>query len=125
VQAVTRVPQVPAPDGAYSLAIQTGDLIFLAGQGPFDADGRRVGTTIAAQVEATLDNLERVARAAGSSMQQAVRVGVYLNDISDVETVNAVFHARLGSPLPVRTTIVTQLPGFDVEIDAVVSNPRR
>jgi 2-iminobutanoate/2-iminopropanoate deaminase len=114
---------VPAPDGAYSAAIRVGDLAFLAGQGPFDANGQRVGDTVTDQINKTLDNLEQVAKAAGSSLDRVVRFGVYLNTMDDVDALNACFVARLTKPYPARTTIVTQLPGFDVEIDAVIAVP--
>jgi 2-iminobutanoate/2-iminopropanoate deaminase len=114
---------VPSPDGAYSAGIRVGNLAFLAGQGPFDADGQRVGETISDQINKTLDNLEQVARAVGSSLDQVVRFGVYVNTMDDVEALNACFEARLKRPYPARTTIVTQLPGFDVEIDAVIVVP--
>src|SRR4051794_2340940 len=74
---------VAAPDGAYSAAVLAGNLAFLAGQGPFDADGQRVGETITDQINRTLDNLEQVANAAGSSLDHVVRFGVYLNSMDD------------------------------------------
>ena len=111
----------PAPSGAYSQGIRAGELVFLAGQGPFDATGERVGESVAEQTRQVLQNLDAVARAAGSSLGQAVRVGVYLSDMRHFDEMNAEYVTHFSSPLPARTTAQSDLPGFDVEIDAVVA----
>jgi reactive intermediate/imine deaminase len=110
----------PAPSGAYSQAIRVGDLLFLAGQGPFDAAGNRVGSTVAEQTRQVLANLAAVARAAGGSLAQAVRVGVYLSDLADFDEMNGEYVRHFAEPLPARSTIQSNLLAFDVEIDAVV-----
>lgn len=115
-----RTSGAPAPSGAYSQAISAGGLAFLAGQGPFDADGNRVGETVAEQVRQTLANLDAVARAAGGSLATAVRVGVYLSDLRHFDEMNAEYVEHFAEPLPARTTIQSDLVGFDVEIDAIV-----
>jgi 2-iminobutanoate/2-iminopropanoate deaminase len=111
----------PPPGGAYSQAIRVGDLLFLAGQGPFDAAGARVGDTVAEQTQRTLENLDAVARAAGGSLQNAVRVGVYLSDLAYFAEMNEVYGAFFDEPYPARTTIQSNFLAFDVEIDAVVA----
>jgi 2-iminobutanoate/2-iminopropanoate deaminase len=110
----------PPPGGPYSQAIRVGDLLFLAGQGPFDENGRRVGESVAEQTRRTLTNLDAVARAAGGSLAQAVRVGVYLSSLEHFAEMNGVYPEFFEEPLPARTTIQSDLVGFDVEIDAVV-----
>ncbi len=117
--------EAPPPAGPYSQVVVAGGLLFLAGQGPFDADGRRVGETIDEQLRQTFDNLEAVARAAGTSLRHAVRYGVYLRDRDDFARLNAIAPEYLGEVLPARTTIQADLRGFDVEIDAVVAVPDR
>ena len=84
-------PDAPAPSGGYSQGIVAGGFLFLSGQGPFAADGTRVGTSITEQVRQVLDNLDAVAQAAGSSLQNAVRVGMF---ISDMAHFSRVFKAR-------------------------------
>jgi reactive intermediate/imine deaminase len=113
--------EAPTPGGAYSQAIRVGDLLFLAGQAPFDAAGNRVGTTVAEQTRCVLENLDAVARAAGGSLQDAVRVGVYLSDLSRFAEMNEVYASFFREPYPARTTIQTDFTAFDVEIDAVVA----
>ena len=75
---MTRKPvlsqEAPQPSGGYSQGIVAGGFLYLAGQGPFDASGTRVGETVAEQVRQVLENLDAVARAAGGSLRNAVRV---------------------------------------------------
>jgi 2-iminobutanoate/2-iminopropanoate deaminase len=110
----------PAPAGAYSQAIRTGDYLFLAGQGPFDAEGNIAGESIAAQVRQVLSNLAAVADAGGGSLQRAVRIGVYLSDLRHFKEMDAVYREIIGEPRPARTTIQSNLTGMDVEADAVI-----
>jgi 2-iminobutanoate/2-iminopropanoate deaminase len=110
----------PTPGGAYSQAIRLGDLLFLAGQGPFTPDGDFVGGSVADQTRQTLANLEAVAGAAGGSLRRAVRVGVYLKSLEHFAEMNRVYAEFFEEPFPARTTIQSDLIGFDVEIDAVV-----
>lgn len=111
----------PPPAGPYSQGATFGGLVFLAGQGPFDANGQRRGETFAEQVRATFKNLETVAQAAGTSLHNAVRYGVYLKSLDDFAEFNEIAKEFLSDPLPARTTIQANLRGFDVEIDAIVA----
>ncbi|WP_447950054.1 RidA family protein [Microbacterium aurum] len=113
----------PAPAGTYSSGIVSGGFLFLAGQGPFNPDAFIVGETFAEQVRQTFANLEAVAAAAGTSMRNAVRIGVYLNDMSDWAEFNEVSKEFLGTPYPARTSIQADLNGFLVEVDAIVALP--
>lgn len=110
----------PAPSGGYSQAIRAGDFLYLSGQGPYDASGERAGETIAEQVERVLGNLDAVARAAGGTLQGAVRVGMYLSDLAHFDEMDAAYRGFFNDPMPARTTIQSDLIGFDVESDAVV-----
>jgi reactive intermediate/imine deaminase len=113
-------PDAPAPSGGYSQAIRAGDFLYLAGQGPFDASGERAGRTVAEQVDRVLGNLDAVARAAGGTLQAAVRVGMYLSDLAHFDEMDAAYRVFFADPMPARTTIQSDLVGFDVEGDAVV-----
>jgi reactive intermediate/imine deaminase len=115
-------PGAPPQSGGYSQAIRAGGFLFLSGQAPFDEQGAFVGGSVAQQVQRTLANLEAVARAGGSALANAVRVGVYLRDLADFAEMDAAYRAFFGdgAVLPARTTIQSDLIGFDVEIDAVV-----
>lgn len=112
--------KAPAPSGGYSQGIVAGGFLYLSGQGPYDESGERVGTTVAEQVRRVLENLDAVARAAGGSLQQAVRVGMYISDMAHFDEMDAEYRRFFSEPMPARTTIQSDLVGFDVEGDAVV-----
>jgi len=121
---MTRKPvlseEAPQPSGGYSQGIVAGGFLYLAGQGPFDAAGVRVGATIAEQVRQVLENLDAVAHAAGGSLQNAVRVGMFISDMAHFDEMDAEYRRFFAEPMPARTTIQSDLVGFDVEGDAVV-----
>lgn len=112
--------EAPAPSGGYSQGVVAGGFLFLSGQGPYDAAGERVGTTIGEQVRQVLANLDAVARAAGGSLNDAVRVGMYISDMAHFDEMDAEYRAFFSEPMPARTTIQSDLVDFDVEGDAVV-----
>jgi reactive intermediate/imine deaminase len=111
----------PAPGGPYSQAIRSGGFLFLAGQGPFRTDGSKVEGSFEDQARQTFRNLEAVATAAGASLADAVRVGVYLRDMSNFAALNRVYPEFFRDPMPARTTIQSDLPGFEIEVDAVLA----
>jgi len=106
--------------GAYSQAIATGELVFLAGQGPFRPDGSKVEGSFDDQARQTFANLAAVAEAAGSSLANAVRVGVFLRDMANFAAMNEIYPEFFSEPLPARTTIQSDLPGFEIEVDAIL-----
>lgn len=110
----------PAPTGSYSQGIAAGGFLFLSGQGPFDSDGNLVDGSFEAQVRQVLANLAAVAAETGRTLDDAVRVGVYLHDLDDFDEMDAVYREAFCEPRPARTTIQTPLPGFRIEIDAVI-----
>jgi 2-iminobutanoate/2-iminopropanoate deaminase len=112
--------EAPPPSGGYSQGIVAGGFLFCSGQGPYDATGARVGTTVAEQVAQVLANLDAVARAAGGRLQDAVRVGMYLSEMAHFDEMDAEYRRFFADPMPARTTIQSDLVGFDVEGDAVV-----
>jgi 2-iminobutanoate/2-iminopropanoate deaminase len=107
--------------GPYSQAVVAGDTVYLAGAIPALPDGTRVTGSFAEQAHAAFQNLAAVAEAAGGSLDQAVRVGVYLRDFGDFAELNKVYAEYIkGEHLPVRTTLPVALVGFDIEIDAIL-----
>jgi reactive intermediate/imine deaminase len=116
-----RADGAPQPGGPYSQAIRSGGLLFLAGQGPFRPDGSKVESSFEDQARQTFRNLEAVAAVAGASLADAVRVGVYLRDMSDFAALNRVYVEFFREPMPARTTIQSDLPGFAIEVDAVIA----
>ena len=116
----------PAAAGPYSHAVKSGGLVFLSGQVPIDPDsGGLVEGDVGAQTARCLDNLAVVAAAAGATLADAVRCGIYVTDISTFKQVNEAYGAYFESEPPARTTIgVAALPlGAAVEIDAILALP--
>ena len=98
------------------------DAVYLSGQVGHDpATGRLVEGGVAAQTEQALRNLSAVLEAAGRTLDDVVRVGVYLTDMDDFAAMNEVYARSFAQPYPARTTIgVAALPlGAAVEIDLV------
>jgi 2-iminobutanoate/2-iminopropanoate deaminase len=100
--------------------VRAGDTIYLAGQTPHDPETGAQPEGFEEQARQAFRNLEAVAKAAGSTLADAVRVGVYLRDMADFATMNKVFGEFVPEPSPVRTTIQSDLPGFAIEVDAVL-----
>ena len=116
--------QAPAAIGPYSQATRTGNLVFLSGQTPLDpATGNLVEGDIAVQARQAFDNIKAVVAAAGGTMDDIVRVGLYLTDLSQFGEVNAVMAEYFSQPYPARSTIeVSALPrGARFEVDAVMA----
>ena len=124
-ETVTADPGPPAA-GPYSHAVKSNGLVFLSGQTPVDPDtGKLVEGSIGDQTRRCLDNLAIVARAAGAQLTDAVRVGIYVTDISTFKDVNEAYATFFGDGPPARSTVgVAALPlGARVEIDAVIALP--
>lgn len=116
----------PAAIGPYSQATRAGSLVFFSGQIPLDPQtGELVGGDISVQARRAFDNLKAVCEAAGGSMDDIVRVGLYLTDLGQFAAVNAVMAEYFQAPYPARSTIeVPALPkGADFEVDAVLVLP--
>lgn len=114
----------PAAIGPYSQATRAGNLVFFSGQIPLDpATGNLVEGDIAAQARRAFDNLKAVCEAAGGSLADVVRVGLYLTDLSQFAAVNAVMGEYFAQPYPARSTIeVSALPkGVAFEVDAILA----
>lgn len=116
-------PNAPAAIGPYSQAVRAGGTVYLSGQIPLDpATGELVQADIATEARRVFDNLKAVCEAAGGSLDDVARVGIYLTDLSDFAQVNAVMADYFQAPYPARSTIeVSGLPrGARVEVDAVL-----
>ena len=113
-------PAAPAQAGPYSHAVRTGSLVFLSGQGPNDPATEEIAGAFEDQARQTLSNLAAVATSAGGSLEDAVRVGVYLRDMANFDVMNRVYGEFFSAPYPARTTIQSDMP-IEIEIDAVLA----
>lgn len=115
--------RAPAAIGPYSQAVRMGGTVFLSGQIPLDpATGDIVPGDLAVQARRAFDNLRAVCEAAGGSLEDVARVGLYLTDLGRFAEVNAVMAEYFSEPYPARSTIeVSGLPkGAGFEVDAVM-----
>jgi len=116
--------KAPKAIGPYSQAICVGDLVFASGQIPLDPKTMSVVPGgIKEQTEQALKNLQAVLEAAGSSLENAVKVNVFLKNMSDFAAMNEVYAKFFGTSLPARVSVeVARLPkDVLVEIDAIAS----
>ena len=114
----------PPAAGPYSHAVESGGLLYCSGQVPLDPDtGRLVEGSIGDQARQCLENLTTVCAQAGVKLSDAVRMSVYVTDISTFAQVNEVYGSYFESDPPARTTIgVAALPGgAQIEMDAIVA----
>jgi 2-iminobutanoate/2-iminopropanoate deaminase len=114
----------PAAIGPYSHAVRCGGLLFCSGQIPLDpASGELVGGSASAQARRCLENLEAVARAGGTTLGRAVRITIFMVDLSAFAEVNEICSEFFAIDPPARATVgVAALPrGAAVEIDAIVA----
>ena len=110
--------------GPYSLAIESGDHLFISGQIPLDAaTGKLVEGDVSAQARQSLENLKAILDAAGLTFAHAVKTTIFLTSMADFAAVNEVYKAYMSEPYPARSTIaVAALPmGAKVEIEMIAS----
>lgn len=115
--------QAPAAIGPYSQAVRHGELVFLSGQIPLDPQSMElVGGGIDAQIRRVLDSLQSVCTAAGGSLQQILKINVYLTDLAHFPIVNSIMDEYFEAPFPARAAVgVASLPrGAEVEMEAVM-----
>jgi 2-iminobutanoate/2-iminopropanoate deaminase len=121
---IVQAPAAPAVIGPYSHAVAAAGLLFCSGQIPLDpVSGELVGETPAEQARRCLENLGAVCKAAGTRLECAVRITIYMTDLAAFGEVNEVYGTFFESDPPARVTVgVAQLPkGAQVEIDAIVA----
>jgi 2-iminobutanoate/2-iminopropanoate deaminase len=110
--------------GPYSQAIIHEGLIYVSGQGPMDPETNKLKLgTIEEEAELTLENLRTILEEAGSSLDRALKVTVFLIDMEEFGRFNEVYRRYFQKDLPARTCIqAAKLPGaFRVEIDAIAA----
>ena len=119
--------EAPAAIGSYSQAIEINDLVFLSGQIPLDpATMEVIDGDFEARARRVFDNLSAVAAAAGGTLDDVVKLTVFLTDLGNFATVNAVMEDYFEKPFPARAAVgVASLPkGVDVEADAILALKR-
>lgn len=123
---IISTPHAPAAIGPYSQAVRAGDTVYLSGQIPLDPVTMEiVSGGIEAQARRVMENLAAVATAAGGTLDDCVKLTIYLTDLGDFAVVNNTMQHFFKAPYPARATIqIAALPRQSlVEIDAVMYLP--
>lgn len=118
---VIATDRAPAAVGPYSQAIRVGNLVFTAGQIGLDpATGALVGD-VEEQTRQVMSNLQAVLAAAGSNLRNIIKTTIFLADLADFQTVNAIYGSYFPQQPPARSTVqVAALPrGARIEIEAI------
>jgi reactive intermediate/imine deaminase len=121
---IIRTDKAPKAIGPYSQAVRVGDTVYLSGQIPLDpTTGELVSGDISAEIRRVLDNLQAVAVAAGGSLDQIVKLTVFLTDMAHYARVNELMLQYFHEPYPARAAIaVAALPrGARIEMECVLS----
>jgi len=119
---IVKTDNAPAAIGPYSQAVVTNGLLFTSGQLPIDpATGKIPEGTIGEKAAIVFKNLDAIAKEAGTTLDNAVKITVYLADINDFAAVNEVYAQYFKEPFPARSAFqVAALPlGADLEVEGV------
>jgi reactive intermediate/imine deaminase len=114
----------PAALGTYSQAIKVGQFVFMSGQVPLVPKTMEVVEgDFAARARQVFDNLKAVAEEAGGTLNDAVKITIFLTDLGNFATVNEVMAEYCDEPYPARAAVqVSALPkGVDIEADAILA----
>lgn len=114
--------RAPSAIGPFSQGIRDGDRVYISGQGPVNPKTSEVDSDdIREQTAQTLENIDAILGAAGSSLDDVLKVNVYVTDMDDYDAVNQVYAKYMSEPYPARAAVeVSRLPiEIGVEIEAV------
>lgn len=114
-----RTAKAPLPGGPYSQGLKTGSRVYVAGQRPIDAETGLMPESFIEQAKQVLENVRHVLEAGGATMEDVVKVTVYLSDLANFAAFNEVYATYFSAPYPTRTTVSCTLRGIMVEVDAI------
>ena len=119
---IISTPNAPAAIGTYSQAVRVGDTTYLSGQIPLDPATMQLVDGFENQVRRVFDNLKAVCEAAGGSLNELVKVNVFLIDLGNFAKVNEIMATYFEQPFPARAAVgVSALPrGAQLEIEGVM-----
>ena len=120
---IIQTPDAPSAIGTYSQAVRHGDLVFVSGQIPLDPDTMElIEGSFEDRAKQVFKNLQAVVEASGGTMDQVLKVNIFLTDLSNFASVNGVMASFFAEPFPARAAVgVASLPkGTDIEAEAVL-----
>jgi len=116
--------KAPKAIGAYSQAIKSGEFLFISGQIPLNPETMKiVDSSFEDSAQRVISNLENICKEAGASLNDIVKLNIYLLDLENFDTLNKIMEERFSEPFPARATVeVARLPkDVMIEMDAIVS----
>lgn len=122
-KSIIQTDTAPEAIGPYSQAVKAGDTVYISGQIPLEPDTLElVSGGFDAQVNQVFENLKAVCQASGGTIQDLVKLNIYLTDMSNFATVNEIMTTVFHEPYPARAALgVAALPkGAQVEMDAIM-----
>lgn len=121
-RSVISTEQAPQAIGTYSQAVKAGNTVYLSGQIPLDPQSMELVEGIEAQIYQVFKNLTAVAQAAGGTLQDIVKLNIFLTDLGNFALVNEIMASHFSQPYPARAAIgINSLPkGALVEMDAIM-----
>jgi 2-iminobutanoate/2-iminopropanoate deaminase len=111
----------PVPAGPYSHAVVANGFVFISGQGPVNPETGAMPDAFADQVRQTFKNVQTILEAAGSSLDEVVKVNAYVTDLTRFAEFNDVYKEFFQDDPPARTTVGTALLGILVEVDCIAA----
>jgi len=124
MSSIVQTKNAPQAIGTYSQAVRAGNTVYVSGQIPLDpATGVLVSGDIEAEIRRVFDNLKAIAEAAGGSLKDAVKLSVFLTDMTHFPKVNEIMATYFSTPYPARAAVgVAALPrGARVEMECILS----
>ena len=116
--------KAPKAIGAYSQAIKSGEFLFISGQIPLNPETMKVvDSSFEDSAQRVISNIENICKEAGVSLDDIVKLNIYLLDLENFDILNKIMEKRFSEPFPARATVeVVRLPkDVMIEMDAIVS----
>jgi reactive intermediate/imine deaminase len=125
MKTIISTKDAPAAIGTYSQAVRVGNTVYLSGQIPLDPQTMLLVEGIDAQIKRVFDNISAVCKASGGTMQDIVKLSIFMTDLSHFAKVNEIMATYFATPYPARAAIgVASLPrGAMVEMEAIMVLP--
>ncbi len=123
---IIHTDKAPQAIGTYSQAVKHQGLVFISGQIPLDPESMEiVEGGIEAQIQRVFESLSAVCAAAGGSLDDILKLTIFLTDLGNFPQVNTIMGQYFSAPYPARAAVeVSALPkGVDVEMDAILAAP--
>ena len=120
---VISTTNAPAAIGPYSQAIEVNGMVFASGQIPVNPANGEIPEGIEAQAEQVMKNVKNLLEAAGTSVDQVVKTGVFIKNMDDFATINGIYAKYFAKDCPARSCVeVARLPkDVLIEIEAIVA----